>query len=150
MEECEETLDLMLQAFAQMQGMIAPEELYMLNPVDVAATGHDAKLQWWRDWLGSKEGRTAPETVKEAVRIHIGQEFQALQTEQAYLASLANVGAVVAGVQAAGVQQMMPQEEGKPTDKSNSKPKNPTNNPMADNPMAAEPMGAIQSVMGGM
>src|SRR5262249_19621740 len=72
-EECEETLDLMLEAFAQTGGMITPEELYMLNPVDVAATGHDAKLQWWRDWLSSKESRTAPETVKEAVRLHIGQ-----------------------------------------------------------------------------
>jgi len=141
MEECEETLDLMLQAFAQMQGMIAPEELYMLNPVDVAATGHEAKLLWWRDWLGSKEGRSAPETVKEAVRLHIGQEYQALATEQSYIAALANVGTVVAGVQGAAVAGMMPQEG----ESNGGKPKgNPAQNPMMENPMAAMP------AMGGM
>lgn len=148
-EECEETLDLIMQAFAQMQGMITPEELYMLAPVDPAANGHEAKLFWWRDWLASKEGRTAPETIKEAARIYVGQEYQALQTEQMYLAALANVGAVVAGAQAAGVAGLMPQEEGK---QEGGKPKtNSTDNPMAAMPMGAEPVAAAgASPMGGM
>lgn len=152
-EECEETLDLMLEAFVQMQGMITPEELYMLNPVDPVANGHQAALLWWRDWLSSKEGRTAPEIIKEAVRIHVGQRYQALVMEQTYLAALANTGAVVAGVQAAGVQSLMPQEEGKPGGGKANGGKPPSNgasaNPMTDNPMAADPMMAAP-MMGGM
>lgn len=149
-EECEETLDMMLQAFAQMQGMITPEELYMLNPVEIAATGHEAALLWWRDWLASREGRTAPEIIKQAVRIHIGQRYQALLTEQSYMAALANVGAVVAGVQGAAVAGMMPQEgNGKPGGGKSKPPA--SDNPMAAGLMTADPMAAIQpSSMGGM
>ena len=36
------------------------------DTVDVAATGHESALTWWRDWKASKEGRSAPQTIKDA------------------------------------------------------------------------------------
>jgi hypothetical protein len=138
-EECEETLDLMLQALAQTQGRITPEELYMLNPVDPTATGHDAKLLWWRDWLSSKEGRNAPENVKQAVRIHIGEEYQALATEQSFIAALAK----------AGTEGQEDKGTGGQGDKGTGGQLASADNPMMDNPMMAEPMAAIQPAMGG-
>lgn len=131
-EECEETLDLMLQAFAQTQGMITPEELYMLAPVDPAANGHEAKLFWWRDWLSSKEGRTAPEAIKEAARIYVGQEFAALQMEQQYLAMLMNTGPAVAAMQNAQIEAMGDGQNGGNSSKG-------SNVAGSENPMMSEP-----------
>lgn len=140
-EQCEEALDLMWQAFELSGGIATPEELYSLSPADPYALGHEAKIHFWRDWRGSKEGREAPEQIREAVAIHIMQEYAALVEEQALLA-----GASAAGqsVMVAATQPPEEQEAGHAKEKGRKPNSKPNGQP---NPMQSEGMATMENPM---
>lgn len=71
----------------------AAEFLMQVAPVDVAAKGNEVRLNWFREWLASPQGRKAPESLKVAVRGLIDQLLQAVQIERAQIAQLAAIGA---------------------------------------------------------
>lgn len=132
-EECEETLDLMYQAFEQMGGMIAPEQLYMLAPVDPYTKGQQARIDWWLDWRGSREGRSAPEPIRQAVVFHLSAEYEALIMHEQYIAGAANAGQAVVQAQTGAINAM--NEPGEPGDDSDTA--------SVENPMAADPTMAV-------
>ena len=132
-EQCEEALDLMIEAFEQSGGMITPDVLYMLSPVDPYTKGHEAKIEWWRDWLGSREGRNAPEQVRQAVVFQIEAEYAALIQEQQYIAAAANAGQALIQAQSGAINAMS--EPGKPGDDADTA--------AVENPMAADPTMAV-------
>lgn len=151
----------------QMQAM-APQMLYELQPVNPYTLGHDIKINYYRDWMGSPEGRRAPEIVIQAIILRVQAHFQAQMQEQMLLAQAA-----------AAPQQAMQQEQQQADDqrdgqkaeqehqrgmerdaakgktqkeialaragKGGKKPAKSDNDTVAiDNPMAANPQSAIQ------
>jgi len=134
-EECEETLDLMLRAAEQTGGMVLPEQLYTLAPVDPYAIGHDAKIQWWREWLSSKEGRTAPLAVREAVKLQINAEYAAFVTEQQMLAQAAAAGTALLGPAAGGSPADSPSQSTEDQSQPNTEP-----GPMPADPSMGPPI----------
>lgn len=114
-EECEDALDAMLQAFQQSGGAVTAEQLYALAPVDPYTIGHEAKIQWWREWISSKEGRTAPPPVRDAAKLQVDAEYAALLEEGRYKAQAAQIGAQLLGtVPMGGSSATNPAQPGQP------------------------------------
>jgi len=138
LEECEEVIDLMLQAAEAAGGQIAPEQLYALSPVNPYTLGHDVKIHYYRDWLGSAEGRGAPEAVQQAVIIRIHEHYSALINEQVLMAQAAAAGPMAVQSQQMGQQMQMNNQNGKAGVDAKPQPV-PERNPMAAEPQAAMP-----------
>ena len=138
-DACEEALDLMYQAYQATGGMVTAQELYALAPADPYALGHDAKILFWRDWRGSREGREAPPPIFDAAALHIEEEVMALIQEQQIKA-----GASIAGQQLVPGQGMLPPAEESGAGPAEQAATSPTQqNPMigdADLAVASNPM----------
>jgi hypothetical protein len=85
-DACDDALDEMLDYFAAMGGMVTPQELYALSPVDPYEKDLDIRVDWWRTWLSSPEGRDADPIIREAVKIHIEANWRALGFQQMSIA----------------------------------------------------------------
>lgn len=99
-DACDDALDEMLEYFAAMGGQVMPEELYALSPVDPYEKDLDIRVDWWRTWLSSPEGRDADPIIRQAVKIHIEANWKALGFQQM---SMTGMGAISPGGMIAGM-----------------------------------------------
>lgn len=89
-DRCLDAMELMKQDYAQ--GLLDPQALYMLAPVDPYETGAESRINFWRDTLASEEGHQLPMEIRTAIHLHIDANFAAVVNERAYMAQAASIG----------------------------------------------------------
>lgn len=89
-DRCLDAMELMKQAYGQ--GLLDPQALYMLAPVDPYETGAESRINFWRDTLASEEGHQLPMEIRTAIHLHIDANFAAVVNERAYMAQAAAIG----------------------------------------------------------
>lgn len=89
-DRCLDALDMMRAAHAQ--GVMEPQALYSLAPVDPYETGAEVRINFWRDTLSSEEGFEMPNPIRLAVHLHIEANVAAIAMERQYMAEAASIG----------------------------------------------------------
>lgn len=87
--DCEEILDEMRQAAPL---AASPDDLYLLNPVNLLDPHHEIKALWWQDVLTRRESRSYHPFVLMTMERYVIEHAQALMSMRAGLASIAAIG----------------------------------------------------------
>lgn len=95
--QCEDEFDEMREALpvAMMMPNLQMGAMYLmsLRPTEVEEKGHEQKADWWRDLLGSPEGRQLPPVLREAIKLKIYAEAHAEMLNREFIAYAAQIGA---------------------------------------------------------
>lgn len=106
--DCEEILDEMRQAAPM---AVAPDDLYLLNPVNPFDPHHEIKALWWQDVLTRRDARSYHPFVLMTMERYIIEHATALVQMRGTLAGIAAVGQ---GLIAPPVSSGLSVEEQKP------------------------------------
>ena len=152
-DECEDILEMYRMA-VEANPMASPAELYLLSEVDPYTLGHDIKIHWYRDWLGSPEAKDANPALLGAIKMRIQAHYAAIVSEEELKALAANAGKMLLS----GMPGQMAAPGAPPG--GPGMPASPTGGPPLDaqlpppvslppNPLAAEPATGMPPVAGG-
>jgi hypothetical protein len=120
---CEETLDVLRE---NLPTVTDAWSLYRLAPVNPYELNHEACVIWWREWLTSIKGRSAPPLLQQAAILYIQVHAAAWLGDRAFLEMAAQIGqGLIAAPALAGItaeQQQAPRVVAAPVAGENPQP----------------------------